>query len=249
MRAPFRCEEGAARWDWLEPGGPPPVWALAVNVDPARRVVVGWKDRGRADLSGWLAAAARRAARWVAVHEPERVGGVPAGSARAGSAPVGGASIARTSAGCVPAGPDPTPGAVLVVPAPPSHAGARRRGEDLVAGVAGSVAEGLTAGGAPARVCRAVRLARGGADQVGLGVRGRAANRSGRVRLRPRAAAGLAGARVLLVDDVLTTGATLAECRRAVEAGGARVTGALVLLVTLLPGAQVARLEPGADQG
>lgn len=212
-RAPHRCEQGAARWDWLEAGGPPPVWALAVNEGSARRLVIAWKDRGRADVTDWLCAAVHRAGRWLAVT------GLPSGLP------------------------------LLVVPVPASPAGARRRGEDLVAAVAGALADGLALGGVPAVAAVALRLAGGGPDQVGLGARARAANRSGRVRLQRGGPAMVTGREVLLVDDVLTTGATLAACRRALEAAGARVRGAVVLAVTPLPGTRTDRLETRGDQG
>lgn len=47
------------------------------------------------------------------------------------------------------------------------------------------------------------------------------AARRGNVRDAFRAAGGVGGRRVLIVDDVTTTGATLAECRRALIAAGA----------------------------
>jgi predicted amidophosphoribosyltransferase len=141
---------------------------------------------------------------------------------------------------------------LLVVAAPPSPAGLARRGEDLVAALAvaaaGSLAETRRAGPGPLAV-RALRLSGRGRDQVGLGLRGRAANLAGRVRVRPRHAAALRGADVLLVDDVLTTGATLAACRAAVEAAGGHPVGAVVLAVTPPPGAPRGWLEPPADQG
>jgi len=43
------------------------------------------------------------------------------------------------------------------------------------------------------------------------------------------ASSAVAGRHVLLVDDVLTTGATLAECARALAAAGASPIGALTV--------------------
>lgn len=139
----------------------------------------------------------------------------------------------------------PRAGPLLVVPAPPSRAGRAARGEDLVGLVAGAVARAVPRAAAG----QALRLAGRGRDQVGLGVRGRAANLAGRVRVRRRWAPALAGARVLLVDDVLTTGATLAACRAALEAAQAQVTGALVLAVTRPPGSPTAWLEGSPEPG
>ena len=52
-----------------------------------------------------------------------------------------------------------------------------------------------------------------------------------------------AGARVLVVDDVLATGGTAQACMRLIEAGGAIVAGAAFLLeVTILGGRE--RLAP-----
>lgn len=136
------------------------------------------------------------------------------------------------------------PERLAVVPAPASPRGRARRGEDLVGALARSAAAGLGACPLPA-----LRLAGAGRDQVGLGVRGRAANLAGRVRVRPRARPALAGAAVLMVDDVLTTGATLAACRTALEAAGAQVAGALVLAVTRPPGSPTGWLVAAPDPG
>ena len=67
-------------------------------------------------------------------------------------------------------------------------------------------------------------------DQAGLGVAARRANAQGALEARTR----LVGRRFLLVDDVLTTGATLAETRRAVLAAGGSVEALAVLAETPL---------------
>ena len=142
-------------------------------------------------------------------------------------------------------------GPLRVVPAPASPRGRARRGEDLVGALAQAHATALSRAlpGAGATAAPALRLAAGGRDQVGLGVHGRAANLAGRVRVRPRWRPALRGARVLLVDDVLTTGATLAACRTVLEDAGAQVAGALVLAVTRPPGSPTGWLEAVANPG
>ncbi|MDR2530499.1 MAG: ComF family protein [Oscillospiraceae bacterium] len=60
-----------------------------------------------------------------------------------------------------------------------------------------------------------------------LGAEQREQNTQGAFRLKRSAS--LAGLRVLLVDDVLTTGATIRECVRVLRGGGADVVGAVTL--------------------
>ncbi len=69
--------------------------------------------------------------------------------------------------------------------------------------------------------------ARATASQAGLDRRARCANIAGAfaVRLPER----VAGRRVLVVDDVLTTGATVEECARALKANGAERVDVLTL--------------------
>ncbi|AMB57871.1 ComF family protein [Microterricola viridarii] len=70
-------------------------------------------------------------------------------------------------------------------------------------------------------------------DQVGLDRAARSDNLRGALRLRPGTAS-LAGRRLLLVDDILTTGATAAEAVRALRAADAAVCGVAVLADTRL---------------
>ncbi len=96
-----------------------------------------------------------------------------------------------------------------VVPVPPARARLRRRGFDPAGELAGALAERI---GAPFEPC----LTRsGGGRQVGR-------RRAERLGHPPRIAAHATVPRsVLLVDDVLTTGATLTACARALRAAGA----------------------------
>jgi predicted amidophosphoribosyltransferase len=66
------------------------------------------------------------------------------------------------------------------------------------------------------------------ADQADLTAADRAANLSGALRAR----FDLRGSRVIVVDDVITTGATLAEAARALRAAGADVRAAAVVAAT-----------------
>ncbi|TDS74815.1 ComF family protein [Amnibacterium kyonggiense] len=76
----------------------------------------------------------------------------------------------------------------------------------------------------------ALRLVRRPQDQLRLGREERFANLRGGMSARVP----LAGRRVLLVDDVVTTGATLTEAARCVAAAGGFVVGAATLASTPL---------------
>ena len=80
------------------------------------------------------------------------------------------------------------------------------------------------------RASPVLRLVRARRDQAGLGVAARRANAQGALEARTR----LVGRWFLLVDDVLTTGATLTETRRAVTAAGGSVVAVAVLAETPL---------------
>ncbi|MBF4463371.1 MULTISPECIES: ComF family protein [unclassified Rathayibacter] len=109
--------------------------------------------------------------------------------------------------------------ATLVVP-PGSFLRRLRRGFDPVP---------LLVRAAGARASSPARRRRLVFDQVGLGRLERSGNVDGAFRVRRP----LDG-EVVLVDDVVTSGATLLELRRAVRAGGGGVRGAVVLAGTPL---------------
>lgn len=125
---------------------------------------------------------------------------------------------------------------LAVVPVPSTGAARRARGREPVSVLARAVVDGLRDAGSAARFVPA--LARRGAarDQVGLGARARGRNLAGAVRMTRRGARAL-GQRsaCILVDDVLTTGATLAAVERALERAGHDVLGATVLAATPPP--------------
>ncbi|HYN28379.1 MAG TPA: phosphoribosyltransferase family protein [Dermatophilaceae bacterium] len=115
---------------------------------------------------------------------------------------------------------------VLLVPVPGSRRSRRRRGDVPVAALVRAAAGGLPG---EARFAPAVRLVRRTADQAGLGARERRDNVGGAMALARHGAAAVDGAVCVVADDVVTTGATLAETARVLrEAGAARVTGAVV---------------------
>ncbi|HEU4393624.1 MAG TPA: phosphoribosyltransferase family protein [Solirubrobacterales bacterium] len=96
-----------------------------------------------------------------------------------------------------------------IVPVPPAPSRLRRRGFDPAGELAGALAERL---GSPLERCL---VRRGGPRQVGR-------RRAQRLGHPPRVhSPGVVPRSVLLVDDVLTTGATVTACAQALRAAGA----------------------------
>ena len=117
-----------------------------------------------------------------------------------------------------------SPRTLWLVPAPSRPAAARARGGDHVA----RLARALAADRPDVRVAQALALARRTRDSVGLDAAQRVANLSGRLRVK-HAALPPSGSWLVLMDDIVTTGATLRACRAALAEAGVR-SGAAVAL-------------------
>ncbi|MFI7698113.1 ComF family protein [Nonomuraea sp. NPDC049480] len=118
-----------------------------------------------------------------------------------------------------------------VVPVPSGRASLRARGHDPVRRLAALAARRLRAYGLPAEPWAALRQARRVADQAGLSSAERAANLAGSLRV-VGAAKGPPVACVLLVDDIVTTGATLVEASKALRSAGVEVPLAVTVAAT-----------------
>ncbi len=115
---------------------------------------------------------------------------------------------------------------LTIVPAPTRRSAARRRGGDPVTRMA-RLAGAAVPGHPDITVAQALRMKALARDSVGLGTAARERNIAGRVLLRgqrPRT-------EVVIVDDIVTTGATARESVRVLHAVGIRVAAVLAIAV------------------
>jgi len=185
------------------PAGCPPTWAATPYDGAARAALVAFKDGDRRDLSTVLAPMLSGAMAAALVLDPSLAAALSLGS-----------------------------GPVSVVPVPSSLSAVRRRGDAPLELLTRAAAGQCARPGAELIVSPALRLRRRVADQAGLDHRQRAANLDHAMQVRPRWQVRVQGATCLLVDDVLTTGATLAEAARALRAGGAVHVAAATVAAT-----------------
>lgn len=148
--------------------------------------------------------------------------------------------LARLLAAAVTAALDAAPGGtttpVMLVPVPSRPASVRQRALDPTYVVTVAAARRLRTAGRDVEVARLLRTRPGLRDQAGLTAADRAANLAGSMtcptpglvrlaRRRPRA-------RVVVCDDVLTTGATAREAQRALQAVGLDVVAVAAVAAT-----------------
>lgn len=164
-----------------------PVWSALDYSGAVRQVIAAYKDGGRTDAAGALAASLRCA--------------VVAALAAAPTSDEDGRS------------------GIHLVTVPSTRRAWRQRGFHPVELLL------LRGGLKPTRVLRAVRET---TDQVGLDSGERGSNKRGSLA----AVRALDGLRALVVDDILTTGATVLEARRAVLEAGGEVVGVATLAET-----------------
>lgn len=191
-----------------EPAGLPVVYASAPYAGSVRALLLAHKERGALTLTGTLGTAVAGAVR-AGLGDPAGTGASASGTASTGR-PVTGAPAGRaTGAGAS--------GTVVLVPVPSARWAVRARGHDPVRRMALAAAGELRRTGTPARVATVLRQRRPVADQAGLDARRRRANLAGALEVARGGDRLLAGGRVVLVDDLVTTGATLAEAARALR--------------------------------
>jgi predicted amidophosphoribosyltransferase len=200
------AEPARPAWPQPSPPGLPPPWAVADYDGAVRAALLAHKEQGRAALARPLGAALATAVR----------------AALAAAPPDG------QSAG----------GGVVLVPMPSRRGAVRERGRDPTLAIARAAARSLRAEGRDVSVRPVLRMAGSVQDQSGLDAHARAANLQGAVLMADRPGVALArqcnrhGTRVVLVDDIVTTGASLAAAAATLRGSGIDVVGAALVAAT-----------------
>ncbi len=122
-------------------------------------------------------------------------------------------------------------GADLIIPVPLHYRRLASRGFNQAAWLGA----GLARASATPMLVDGLKRRRAGPSQSGLNARQRRRNVSGAFHVPKRKAARIAGHKILLVDDVLTTGATLAACTRSLKQAKAAQIDVLVLARVVRP--------------
>ena len=188
------------------PPGMPVCWAAARFEGALRDAVTAYKDEDRQDLSAVLGDALATSVATALAADPV---------------------VRRRAAACG--------GLVLVVPLPSSRASRRRRGGDPVGDLARAAVARVGRCGTAGRslvVAPVLRLTRAVVDQSRLDRLERAENLAGALAVRERWAEAVSGSACILVDDVVTTGATLSEAARALRVAGADHVAAATVAAT-----------------
>lgn len=122
--------------------------------------------------------------------------------------------------------------AAWLCPVPSTPARVRARGHDPLGRITAVCVRRLRRRGYDVRPAPVLRTVRRPADQSGLDAARRAANLAGAFGVNKPWAARVTGQPVLVVDDVITTGSTLAEACRALRAVGIAPAGCAVVAAT-----------------
>ncbi|MEU8797841.1 phosphoribosyltransferase family protein [Spirillospora sp. NPDC048819] len=201
-------------------GGLPPPWTVAAYEGPLRAILAAYKEHGRTALTAPLGEALATAVRAaLAPHLAPDARDEDQGVKRSRRA-------AAHSDRAFHLGHDPP----VVVWVPSRRGAVRRRGHDALRGVVEVAVRRLHTAGVPVIGVDALKQRGRVADQAALTAAQRTANLQGALEVKP--GAGVAGRRIVLVDDVVTTGASLTDAARALRAAGAEPLAAATIAAT-----------------